>query len=241
MTTQNAPETPMDMTFIERNQIVERYLAGKLPPKGASDFERFCRAHPELLVKLGLPDRIHAGLKLMESAGQPEPWAEKKPAFYHKPILLIVATAVAIAALAAASVLSMGAGKRDQKITQLQKLVDTQPLSATQSTRVILTEPGRNGPSSQTTLAIGGKGAELADFKLDLTKSKYTTFRVTIDRVDQGRVLVLGNQLRDSNGHLRLSLNSSALGPGNYTMTIEGLDWRGSPNPDAWLNFAVVR
>jgi hypothetical protein len=53
-------------------------------------------------------------------------------------------------------------------------------------------------------------------------------------------VAILANQLRDSNGQLRLSLNSSALGPGDYQLTMEGLDWRGSPEPQAWVTFAVA-
>src|SRR5688572_10346364 len=48
----------MDRDFIARNQIVERYLSGKLPIKGATDFERFCKANPELLDTLGLPERV---------------------------------------------------------------------------------------------------------------------------------------------------------------------------------------
>mgnify|MGYP007115157020 CR=1 FL=1 len=37
---------------------------------------------------------------------------------------------------------------------------------------------------------------------------------------------VLSNLARDSNGHLRVALNSSAVGPGQYAVTLEGLDWR---------------
>ena len=37
----------MDRDFIARNQIVERYLSGRLPIKGATDFERFCKENPE--------------------------------------------------------------------------------------------------------------------------------------------------------------------------------------------------
>src|SRR5580658_10338110 len=64
----------MDREFIARNQIVERYLAGKLPIKGATDFERFCREEPELLDEIGLPERVNAGLRLLEASGKPEPW-----------------------------------------------------------------------------------------------------------------------------------------------------------------------
>ena len=51
----------MDREFIARNQIVERYIGGRLPLKGAQDFERFCREHPELLDEIALTDRINAG------------------------------------------------------------------------------------------------------------------------------------------------------------------------------------
>jgi hypothetical protein len=80
----------------------------------------------------------------------------------------------------------------------------------------------------------------MADFKYDVSWSNYSNFRVMIDRVDQGRVLVLSNLARDSNGHLRVSLNSSAVGPGQYSVTLEGLDWRGSPVPQAWASFSVA-
>ncbi len=61
-----AASVPMDATFIERNQIIERYLSGKLPLKGALDFERFCQDNPETLIALGMSDRINQGLRLLE-------------------------------------------------------------------------------------------------------------------------------------------------------------------------------
>ena len=74
----------MDATFIQQNQIIERYLSGKLPLKGAQDFERYCRENPLTLTELGMADRINAALRLMDASGQPEPWAEKPLAFYQK-------------------------------------------------------------------------------------------------------------------------------------------------------------
>ena len=59
----------MDRDFIARNQVVERYLSGRLPLKGATDFERFCNAHPEILDEIGLPERVNAGLRLLEASG----------------------------------------------------------------------------------------------------------------------------------------------------------------------------
>ncbi len=45
---------------------------------------------------------------------------------------------------------------------------------------------------------------------------------------------MFNNLIKDSNGELGFSLNTSALGAGTYPLTIEGLDWRGDPQPDSW-------
>jgi hypothetical protein len=94
---------------------------------------------------------------------------------------------------------------------------------------------------ARSAVTIGGNRTELADLKIDVSWSRFTTFRVTIDRIDQGRVLVLGNLQRDSNGHLRLALNSSALGPDDYAVQLEGLDWRGAAHKEGWFTFSVAR
>ena len=85
----------MDREFIIKNQIVERYLAGRLPPKGVTDFERLIRSRPELIEELGLPDRVNAGLRLLDAAGIAEPWAEKQKKFWEKPVFTFAAAGVA--------------------------------------------------------------------------------------------------------------------------------------------------
>jgi hypothetical protein len=230
----------MDATFIEQNQIIERYLAGRLPLKGAQDFERFCKENPETLTKLGMAERIHMGLRLMDASGQPEPWAEKVIPFYQKPAVIAGVAALAGTAIIAALMLLVGSNNKARQITVLQDELRMQPLSPARSTRSLLVKPSRTGPVSQSLVTIGGSETEMADFKYDVSWSNYSNFRVTIDREDQGRVAVLSNLSRDSNGHLRVSLNSSALGPGAYQVVLEGLDWRGAPVPQAWASFAVA-
>ena len=44
-----SPAPAMDREFIIKNQIVERYLAGRLPPKGVTDFEKLVRSRPQLI------------------------------------------------------------------------------------------------------------------------------------------------------------------------------------------------
>jgi hypothetical protein len=232
----------MDRDFIARNQIVERYLSGRLPLKGATDFERFCRENPDALDEMGLPERVNAGLRLLEASGKPEPWQEAKQPFWQKPYVSIV-LAVAVLGLAGGLWFSMNDGAaKNQRIQKLQSQAVERPLDPATSTREIRLLPSREGGSNTPAIMIGGGGStQLADFKIDESRSPYKVFRVTIDRIDQGRVAVISELGKDSNGHLRIALNSSALGPGNYQLTIEGLTWRGDAEPDSWITIGIQR
>jgi hypothetical protein len=236
------PAPQMDRDFIARNQVVERYLSGRLPLKAATEFERFCRDHPEVLDQIGLPERVNAGLRLLEAAGKPEPWQEApRPAWQKPQVTLALAVAVAVLGMTLAGLAASNSGK-NHRIAELQKQNTERPLDAATSTREIRLLPSRSGASNSPAIIIGGgNGAQLADLKIDESRSPYHAFRVTIDRIDQGRVAVLNNMDKDSNGHVRIALNSSALGPGNYQLTIEGLDWRGQPQPDSWVTIGIQR
>src|SRR5215510_7659941 len=100
------PAPAMDREFIIKNQIVERYLAGRLPPKGVTDFERLIRSRPQLIEELGLPEKVNAGLRLLDAAGIAEPWAEKEKKFWEKPVFTFAAAGLAIAALIGCAVLA---------------------------------------------------------------------------------------------------------------------------------------
>jgi hypothetical protein len=77
--------------------------------------------------------------------------------------------------------------------------------------------------------------------KIDLSTSRFSMFKMTIERVNQGRVGIFDGLTKDSNGHVRVSLNSGAFGPGEYLVTLEGLDMRRQSLPVAWYRFSVVR
>src|SRR5580700_4775921 len=232
---------PMDRDFIARNQVVERYLSGRLPLKGATDFERFCHDHPQLLDDIGLPERVNAGLRLLEASGKPEPWQESARPAWQKPQFTL-ALAIGVALLIVALVIvAAGSAAKNQRIIALQKQATERALDPATSTREIRLLPSRAGASNSPAIVIGGGVVQLADLRIDESRSPYHAFRVTIDRIDQGRVAIIGNLAKDSNGHLRLALNSSALGPGNYQLTLEGLDWRGDPQPDSWVTIGIAR
>ena len=235
------PAPVMDRDFIARNQVVERYLSGRLPLKAATEFERFCRDHAELLDEIGLPDRVNAGLRLLEASGKPEPWQEAPRPVWQKPqVTLVLALAVIVLLLTLGGVAANSSSK-SHRITELQKQNSERALDPATSTREIRLLPSRSGASNAPAIVIGGGATQLADFKIDESRSPYHSFRITIDRIDQGRVAVINNIDKDSNGHLRIALNSSALGPGNYQLTLEGLDWRGQPQPDSWVTIGIQR
>jgi len=230
----------MDRDFVARNQVVERYLSGRLPLKAATEFERFCRNHPELLDEIGLPERVNAGLKLLEASGKPEPWQEAPRPLWQKPqVTLGLAIAAVVLGLSLVGVAANSSSK-SHRIAELQKQNSERALDPATSTREIRLLPSRSGASNSPAITIGGGAVQLADFKIDESRSPYHAFRVTIDRIDQGRVAVINNLDKDSNGHLRIALNSSALGPGNYQLTLEGLDWRGQPQPDSWVTIGIL-
>jgi hypothetical protein len=133
----------------------------------------------------------------------------------------------------------MQISSRDAKIAKLSSEVQERPVAPSTLKRTILVGVARNGPPATSTLTIGT--GEFAELKADLSWTRYALFRVSIDRVNQGRVAVLDGVAKDSNGHVRISLNAGAFGPGDYLVTLEGLNMRRERLPVAWFRFTVTR
>ena len=154
--------------------------------------------------------------------------------------MLIAAGALAIAGLIAALTMASKLSAREAAMAALSARAAEQPLEAATSTRSVRLVPSRTAPSTHPAVVIGGANAQMADFRIDMSWSKFTAFRVTIDRQDQGRVAVISYLLRDSNGDLRLGMNSTALGPGTYQFAIEGLTLHSEAIAQAWITIGIV-
>jgi hypothetical protein len=229
----------MDRDFIAKNQIVERYFADKLPARGALDFERFCRDNPEILDELRVSARVQAGLRLMVAGGIPLPWEERPKQLWERlPVAIGVGVLTLLLAITSLTLYFKLGGAR-KEVASLAAAVRERPIKPIKSTRSVVVVPGRSAPSATPTLVISSENAELADLKFKMEWSGYTQFRVTIDRVGQGRVMVLNHLLRDSNGQLRIALNSASLGPGNYQFAIDGLTLSSEARPQAWFTLGV--
>ena len=76
---------------------------------------------------------------------------------------------------------------------------------------------------------------------LPVAYSDYRSFALSMDKVGHGRVMVVHRIAPDSNHELRLSLNSSALGPGEYRIRLQGYTWRGERMDAGWVRLVVAR
>jgi hypothetical protein len=88
-------------------------------------------------------------------------------------------------------------------------------------------------------IQLGGGAPERLEIRIEARSDKYNQFRVVIGRDDGTAVLHVDRLLRDSNGELRLALNSTLLPPGSYSLKIEGFTWRGDTEPVGRIRLSV--
>jgi hypothetical protein len=229
-----------DRQFIEDHKLLERYLENKLPVKGARDLENWCRAHPEYLNELRLSERAQTSLKLLEASGQPQDLREPQQPWWKSIYVPIGLGVVAVLSLIAFWALF---GKYELLRSQLD---DTRTLMsqgslvqpATESTQQVA--PDRAPGIDRARVVVNRSSPQLMDVHIDMGyTNKLMEFRMFVDKKDQGRALILNNLLKDSNGELRMTLNSTGLGAGIYNVRIEALPPRGSPIPLGWLILEV--
>jgi hypothetical protein len=254
----------MDRKYIENEHIVDRYLSGDLTVREAREFEQFCLDHPQFLSSLPIPVRLktrlsrrpvedtetgafaalpssatRAAMEVAEEGFDPD---EAREEMRHSHAGAGINRAILIGLLAAALVATSVAVVYVLKANAL-----TEQLQGTKNelTAVQLQPPGRQqryriqpvkGKPSQPTVALGWLNpAELLDISLDVTEGKMTQFQITVDKSDGVRVMQIKRLTRDSNKELRLTLNSSAFGPGDYLVRIDAYNWRGQTEEYGWF------
>jgi hypothetical protein len=220
-----------DRKFIEDNRLVERYLDNKLPLKGAQELENWCRDHPEFLDELRLSERTHASLNLLEASGRPQDLGEPAPPWWRTPYLLGGLGAVALGSLIAFGTLF---GKYILLNEQLDS-ARVRALVAPATERELRVAPDHAAGIDATRVAVSRAAKELLELRIDMSYSRENQFRLFVDKHDQGRVLVLENLFKDSNGDLKVAFNTSGLTPGRYDIRIEAIPSRGLPIAEGWL------
>ncbi len=231
-----APQRPrFDRKFIEEHRLLERYFEGKLPYKGARDLEAWCRVNPEYLAELQLAERTQASLRLLEACGQPQDLSDKPPPWWRRPQALVALAVIAVLSLFAFWVLFakyqlLRSELADARLRAQQGAL-VQPSAETQVSVV----PDADERAGQAVVRVDHASPQLVELHLDLDHSKYPRYRLVVDKRDQGRVLILNDVEKDSNGELRATFNTSALSAGSYVLRIEALPFQGSPLPVGWV------
>src|ERR1700693_1446352 len=232
---QSAPPR-FDRKFIEDHKLIERYLENKLPFKGARELENWCRAHPDYLNELKLSERAQTSLKLLEASGQPPDLREPQPPWWKTTYALIgLCVVAALSLIAFWAVLGkyvLLRGELDDTRNLMNHGSLVQPAASTE----LRVSPDRAPGIDHARIVVTRAAPQLMDVHIDLGyTNKLTEFRLFVDKKDQGRALILNNLLKDSNGELRMTLNSTGLSLGIYNVRIEALPFRGGPIPIGWL------
>jgi hypothetical protein len=236
---QTAPPR-FDRKFIEEHKLIERYLENKLPFKGARDLENWCRAHPDYLNELKLSERAQTSLKLLEASGQTQDLREPQPPWWKSVYVLIGLGVVAALSLIAFWALLGKYVLLRGELDDTRNLINQGSLVQPATSRELRVSPDRAAGIDRARIVVSRAAPQLMDVHIDLGYTdKLMQFRLFVDKKDQGRALVLNNLLKDSNGELRVTLNSTGLAAGIYTVRIEALPFRGNPSPIGWLILEV--
>ncbi len=215
----------------EQQALAERYLFNRLSPSEARDFESDLREDPALIDALGLPEVATRALSLLSQ--QRHRALLRSPAWLHRtPPLWLVPTLASALLLVSAATISL---YRNQQLLLAQEKIDHLELARGQikppEKSLIVLAPLGGSDSHIPTYPIGSRETPtLAELRIDLSHVKNNLFRVAIKRSDGTYWGRFDNLLKDTNGAIRLALNSGAFTTGSYEATVESLDWRGEPS-----------
>lgn len=236
-----APGTPtsprFDAKFIEEHNLIERYLEHKLPVRGARDLENWCRANPEYLERLKLAERAQASLELLEAIGRPLDLSEPKTPWWKTPYVLIASAVLTLASLvgfwALYSKFALARSELEDARARLQQGSLEPPATQTD----LRVSPDRAEGLDKARIVVSRSAPQLMDLHIDMSYSKALQYRLIVDKRDQGRALILNNLVKDSNGELRLTFNTTGLAAGIYAARIDALPTRSSASPtsEGWL------
>ena len=149
---------------------------------------------------------------------------------------LVFALVASVAGVVAYAVQANSLSKQIRRMEQEARATQMQAPGSTKLYRVDLvrSKPGR------PTLNLGWPTPpQWLDLYIDVSEGKYNQFMVTVEKVDGGLVMQLRRVARDSNRELRLTLNSSAFGPGEYLFRVDGYNWRGQTEAVGWLRIGL--
>ena len=187
---------------------------------------------PAVQVELDLPPPGggSGGVEFVEL--EPEWWQQRA---------FVIALACALLPLLALTIAARIESHRDrERAAQATHSAQTLTLRPASQLRAVRITPNPRSWSASPDASIAWpEPPELLDLYLPVAYSDFKVFAITVDKVDVGRVLDLQRVSTDSNRELRLTLNSSAFGPGEYRIRLQGYTWRGQRVDAGWVRLHV--
>jgi len=254
----------MDRTYIESQHIVQRYLSGDLTVREAREFEKYCQENPDILNSLPIPVRVKTKMArkpgdelassdfdptatntAIDTGGLDDDDDDDEPARGGRGLpsesrrwtmLLGILLAISVAG-AGAMWVRVGALEKQLVMSQRSvKSLQIRPPGGVQEFRV---KPSSAKPNAPTVNVGWPDPPKIIDLRIDMSEGKYNTFLLTIDSVADGRAIQIRRVARDSNGEVRIGLNSSAFGQGDYDLKLEGYTWRGDTVSAGWIRLGL--
>ena len=179
-------------------------------------------------------------LPLPPPPGPPLPVEPVEIAWWQRPNTVAGLAVVALSCVVLAIAGKIAADRANDRAAAAAAEVRTLTLRAASSERALRIAPNRRSWSAAPDATIRWPDPpQLLELYLPVAYSSDRSFALTIDKVDHGRAMVIERIMPDSNGELRLALNSSAFGPGEYRIRIEGYDGRGQRTDAGWVRLKV--
>ena len=256
----------MDRKYIEAEHIVDRYLSGDLTVREAREFEEYCHDHPEALKSMPIPVRLkarlarrpaqesetgvfkaipssvtHAALQATEEGYdlEEEERSSRASSGGGSRAVLIALLFALVAAVAGVVAYGIQASSLSTQLKAAQRAAKAVQMQAPGSTQNYKVELVRGKPAAPT-LNIGwSTPPQWMNLYIDVSEAKYAQFIITVEKVDGGLVMQMRRIARDSNRELRLTLNSSAFGPGDYLLRVEGYNSRGQTEVVGWTRIGL--
>ena len=163
----------------------------------------------------------------------PLPWYQTRAA--------VLALATACLGLAVLTTAALWNGARDRAAARAaDDRARSLTLRAVNSERALRIPPNRRSWSAGADASIAWpEPPQLLELYLPIRYAQYGSYALVVDKVDHGRVMVLERLVPDSNRDLRLAVNSSAFGPGEYRIRVQGYTWRGQRIDVGWVRLVV--
>ena len=153
-------------------------------------------------------------------------------------VLALAVITVALFGVASAALVRSNDDRRTA--VELRKQVQQLTVRPTSTERRIRITPNPRSWSAEADVTLRYPDPpELLELYMPVGYAAYGVFGVTIEKVDHGRLVVLQRVVPDSNRDLRVALNSSAFGPGEYRIRLQGYTWRGARQDAGWVRLVI--